>query len=78
MEDGTNDKFCVKCSKKAKQAMAALPLGQATAASLIQPMLRETIVINTGDSNLGKVSVYKDEILREINKQLCIGTNFLK
>ena len=26
MEDGSHDKFCVRCSKKAKQAVAYIPL----------------------------------------------------
>ncbi|AWC29269.1 hypothetical protein [Bacillus cytotoxicus] len=26
MEDGTNDKFCVKCSQKAKQMQITLPI----------------------------------------------------
>jgi len=82
MEDRSLDRFCVKCSKKVKQKVAYLPLiNNATTSNThpsIQPIIRETITINTGKSNLGKISVYKDYILKEISKQFSIQTNFLK
>ena len=78
MEDGSLDKICVKCSKKAKQAVAYMPLGQDMVAPSIEqlapPNMRETIIINTGNSNLGKVAVYKDDLL----KRVAIQHNFLK
>jgi len=68
MQDGTRDKICLRCGKKAKQAAAYLPLRTIpNTQSLIQPILRETIVINIDSS---RVTVYKDEILDEISKQL--------
>lgn len=76
LKDGTRDKFCSKCGKKAKQAVAYLPLGANSTSRPTQPLMhpaqRETIMVNTGKLNLGKVEVYKDDILEAISKQLSI------
>lgn len=80
-EDGSKDKICIRCFKRAKQAVAyypvAQPIMQPLTPDLAQPMLRETITINTGASNLGKVTVYKDDLLRETQKQFGLRQNYL-
>lgn len=74
MEDGSGDKFCVKCSRKAKQATMLLPITETTIApiarSSLPPIARETITIHTGNTNLGNVEVYADDIIKEINKEI--------
>lgn len=82
MEDGSLDKFCVRCSQKAKQAVNYLPTlmndaDGAISQSVAKPVLRETVRINMG-GNLGSVDVYKDKLLEEINKSLRLAPRMLR
>ncbi|MGI6436420.1 MAG: hypothetical protein ACOX0F_13925 [Syntrophomonadaceae bacterium] len=79
-DDGTRDKICTKCLKRAKQTVLYFdtqPILQPLTPNLSMPVLRETITINTGPSHLGKVTVYKDDLLSEINKQLGFKRNYI-
>lgn len=53
MEDGSLDKFCVRCSKKAKQAVMDMPLAQVATASITQPILKETMTLRSKIGNYG-------------------------
>jgi hypothetical protein len=78
MENGSRDKFCVRCSNKAKQAVNYLPLMPSIADIGVQPaILRETVTINMG-GHLGSVDVYKDKILDEISKSLRLSSRALR
>ncbi|PEJ68684.1 hypothetical protein CN680_26030 [Bacillus pseudomycoides] len=75
MEDGTNDKFCVKCSKKVKQMQISLPISIPVGIDMSLPVTREKMTINS----YGRLQeVYKDEWLKEFNKTRCFGTNTLR
>ncbi len=79
-DDGSRDKICTKCLKRAMQGVmyhAAQPIMSPITPNLTQPILRETIVIHTGASNLGNVTVYKDDVLREIQKAFSLPKNYL-
>ncbi|MDP1458232.1 hypothetical protein [Bacillus wiedmannii] len=58
MEDGTNDKLCVKCSQKVKQMQIALPISISISVSAALPMAREKMTINSYGS---LQEFYKDE-----------------
>ncbi|MED2793308.1 hypothetical protein P4256_16495 [Bacillus wiedmannii] len=58
MEDGTNDKFCVKCSQKVKQMQIALPISISISVSAALPTAREKMTINSCGS---LQEFYKDE-----------------
>lgn len=71
VDDGSLDKICVICGKRAGQMVAALPLTDFTTPKVSmasQPALRETITIHMG-GNLGTIDVYKDCLAEQINKQ---------
>lgn len=64
------EKICVVCGIKASQLMAALtPTGDGSA-SIKTPLARETITINTGESNMVKIEVYQDDIEKELTMQV--------
>ncbi|HDR7532991.1 TPA: hypothetical protein QCX69_004207 [Bacillus anthracis] len=70
MEDGTNDRFCVKCSQKAKQMQISLPASISIRINASLPMAREKMTINS----YGHLhEVYKDEWMREFNKERGFG-----
>jgi hypothetical protein len=74
MEDGSHDKVCVKCGRKAKQATAALLLTIPITTPAIQSTIRETITINIGFNNSNNIAC-KDNLLKEIEKQLSYNMN---
>lgn len=70
MEDGTLDKFCVRCRKFSMQAvMKPASISAATNGSL--PMGRETIEVPfyTGSEHV-RINVYKDDLLKQMNKEI--------
>lgn len=70
MEDGTNDRFCVKCSQKAKQMQISLPASIPIRINASLPMAREKMTINS----YGHLhEVYKDEWMKEFNKERGFG-----
>ncbi|WP_390208879.1 hypothetical protein [Bacillus toyonensis] len=70
MEDGTNDRFCVKCSQKAKQMQISLPVSIPISINASLPMAREKMTINS----YGHLhEVYKDDWMREFNKARGFG-----
>lgn len=70
MEDGTKDRFCVKCSHKAKQMQVSLPVSIPISVSASLPIAREKMTINSyGHLN----EVYKDEWMKEFNKARGFG-----
>jgi hypothetical protein len=70
MEDGTNDRFCVKCSHKAKQMQASLSVSIPISINADLPMAREKMTINS----YGHLhEVYKDEWMKEFNKARGFG-----
>lgn len=70
MEDGTNDRFCVKCSQKAKQMQISLPISVPISMNSSLPMAREKMTINS----YGRLNeVYKDEWMKEFNKDRGFG-----
>ncbi|AAT59996.1 MULTISPECIES: hypothetical protein [Bacillus cereus group] len=72
MEDGTNDKFCVKCSKKLKQMQIILPISLPISVNAALPMAREKMTINS----YGHLhEVYKDEWEAEFYRKRGIGVN---
>ncbi|MEK4636871.1 hypothetical protein NST14_11840 [Bacillus sp. FSL W8-0519] len=72
MEDGTNDKLCVKCSKKVKQMQITLPISLPISVNASLPMAREKMTINS----YGRLQeVYKDEWEAEFYRKGGIGIN---
>ncbi|WP_141550757.1 hypothetical protein [Bacillus thuringiensis] len=70
MEDGTNDRFCVKCSQKAKQMQASLSVRIPIRINAALPMAREKMTLNS----YGHFQeVYKDELMKEFNKNRGFG-----
>ena len=67
-----NDLICIKCGYAAMQATMTMPVTE----PIQQPILREKMEVPlcTGDKTV-RVSVYKDEIERQLNKAFNI--NFL-
>lgn len=75
MEDRTNDKFCVKCSEKVKQMQISLPISIPININAALPMAREKMTINP----YGHLhEVYKDDWMREFNKERGFGINSLR
>lgn len=70
-DDGSLDKICTICCKRAMQAVMALPVTADIMLPNTHPITRETITIHMG-GDLGNVKVYKDELLEEINKSFKI------
>ncbi len=75
MEDGSLRKFCVRCAKFAMQAQMAMPAHAPLTQPLGQPAGRETIEVPffNGSEHM-RISVYKDEIIKQMNKE--IGLSF--
>jgi hypothetical protein len=69
MEDGTLDRFCVRCSKKAKQAVMRQVMIE-PAVPVTMPILREKMTVYTP---VGMMEVDKEDLMKEFNKQLGIG-----
>ncbi|MCM3111681.1 hypothetical protein [Lederbergia lenta] len=72
LEDGTLDRFCVKCRKFAMQAMAmpskiesTLPNGLPTASEKIE------VPFYNGSEHM-RMTVYKDDVLKQMSKELGI------
>ncbi|KAB2391063.1 MULTISPECIES: hypothetical protein [Bacillus cereus group] len=75
MEDGTNDKFCVKCSEKVKQMQITLPISLPISINAALPMAREKMTINS----YGHLhEVYKDEWKAEFYRKRGIGINSIR
>ncbi|PFJ42673.1 hypothetical protein COI99_29875 [Bacillus cereus] len=75
MEDGTNEKFRVKCSQKVKQMQIALPISIPISINAALPMARKKMTINS----YGHLhEVYKDEWMKEFNKERGFGINSLR
>lgn len=74
MEDGTNDKFCVRCRKFAMQAVVK-PASVGAMAGPSSSMGREMMEVPfyTGSEHV-RVNVYKDDLIKQINKE--IGLDF--
>ncbi len=72
MEDGTLDQICVKCRKFQMRAVLN-PLSISHTINNTLPMLRETIEIPfyNGSENT-RITVYKDDLLKQINKEIGI------
>lgn len=70
MEDGTIDKFCVRCRKFAMQAVMKSASASATV-NASSPMVRETIEVPfyTGSEHV-RINVYKDDLLKQMNKEI--------
>lgn len=69
------DLVCTKCGKAAMQA--AIPLSsQSIASEIKQPIMRETVKVPfyDGEKNVS-VSVYKDELEKEMKKALMVNIN---
>lgn len=75
MEDGTKDKFCVRCRKFAMQAQMAMPTKSETSVSASQPLGRERIEVPffNGSEHI-RVEVYKDDLIKQMNKE--VGLDF--
>ncbi|MED0939588.1 hypothetical protein P4T37_23105 [Bacillus mobilis] len=75
MEDGTNDKFCVKCNGKFKRMPIALPISIPISINAALPMAREKMTINS----YGRLhEVYKDEWEAEFYRKRGSGINSLR
>ncbi|WP_381482234.1 hypothetical protein [Sporosarcina contaminans] len=71
MEDGSLDKFCVRCRRYAKQAQLAMPATVSASVSASQPILRETIEVPFyNGSEHTRMTVYKDDLIKQINKEI--------
>lgn len=44
----------------------------------IQPIMRETITINTGENALGKVDTFRDELIKKIKEDIYRACGFNK
>lgn len=63
------------CNEKKMEACAYIePAGAIMSApttqASMQPIMRETIMINTGKNALGKVEIYKDELIEKIKEDI--------
>lgn len=75
MEDGTLDKFCVRCRKFAKQAQMSMPVTMPTGLTASMPMGREKIEVPFyNGSEHTRIEVYKDDLIKQMNKE--IGLDF--
>lgn len=69
MEDGTLDKFCIRCRDFAKQQMA-MPMQNPLTVQLTQPMGRETMEVPFyNDSEHIRIKVDKENFLKEIRRE---------
>lgn len=69
MEDGTLDKFCVRCSKKAKQAQISYPsVNIGNSMSLKESSERNTIKFDMGGKTVRELSVDMHKAAEHINK----------
>ena len=68
-----NDLVCTKCGYAARQATMTMPVTE----PIQQPILREKMEVPlcTGDKTV-KVSVYKDEIEKELQKSLGLDVTY--
>lgn len=75
MEDGTLDKFCVRCRKFAMQAQLAMPAKAEATMSTSLPLGREKIEVPfyNGSEHI-RIEVYKDDLIKQMNKE--IGLDF--
>lgn len=69
MEDGSLEKFCVRCRKFAMQAVA-IPATVPASISALQPHMRETMEVPfyTGSEHI-RVTVDKENFLREMRRE---------
>ncbi|MCI0767438.1 hypothetical protein [Bacillus sp. TL12] len=71
MEDGTNDRFCVKCSQKAKQMAIALDAGIPGSINITVPITREMMTVQS----YGRLhEVDKEQWKKEFYKKVHLGT----
>lgn len=74
MEDGTLDQICVRCRKFQMRAFLkpiGAELSAPLSASLTEPIMRETIEVPfLNGSEHTRMTVYKDELSRQINERL--------
>lgn len=73
IKDGSLDKICLKCCKKAMQATMTMPLQADVAVSASQPIARKQIDMPfyNGEKAVN-VKVYEDEMKRAIMKAVGI------
>lgn len=77
MEDGTLDQFCVRCRKFQMRAVLN-PLGVELESEMSISMGLETIEMPFyNGSERKRVTVYKDSILKQMNKELGIPRDFM-
>lgn len=70
MEDGSLDQFCVRCRKFQMQAILN-PLTADVAMGNSLPVMRETMEVPFyNGSEHKRTTVYKDNLLKQINKEL--------
>lgn len=65
------DLICTKCGYAAMQGQLAMPMQAPLLQPSAQPIMRETIEVPFYDGEKTvRVSVYKDELLREMRKEM--------
>lgn len=78
MEDGSLDRFCVKCSFKQMQS-ALKPLTVDAAMSSTLPAMRETIEVPfyTGSEHI-RITVDKENFMRDLHKEMGLYPSIFK
>lgn len=71
MEDGSLDKFCVRCRKFAMQAQMSMPAQSDTLQPASISARRETmeVPLYTGSDHIG-ITVDKENYLKDLNKRI--------
>lgn len=69
MEDGTLDKFCVRCRKFAMQAQLTMPAMADMTAPLTHPMARETMEVPFYNGEHIRITVDKERFLEEMRRE---------
>lgn len=71
VKDGTRDKICLKCGKKAMQGAMTMSAKVDASAPILEPMAKKEIIIPlyTGD-NIVNIKAYEDEVRKSIMKAI--------